>query len=184
MLESGADPKKTLAQLKEAAAAAQQEARFAVLALSSAGGSAPFDSALRRYVDFLTADGQLEVDLEIADGVRLAPDEQIEVFRIVQEGLANARKHAGARHAEVRIEERRRALRDRCRRRLGLRRAADRRGPGPEEHAGTGGLDRRRLSARLGSWKRNLARSRPARLMRIRLSTHIPELKFTKKCDS
>jgi signal transduction histidine kinase len=106
MLESGADPKKTLAQLKEAAAAAQQEARFAVLALSSAGGSAPFDSALRRYVDFLTADGQLEVDLDIEDGVRLAPDEQIEVFRIVQEGLGNARKHAGARHADVRIEER------------------------------------------------------------------------------
>jgi signal transduction histidine kinase len=106
MLESGADPAKTLAQLKEAAAAAQQEARFAVLALSSAGGSAPFDSALRRYVDFLTADGQLEVDLEIQDGLRLAPDEQIEVFRIVQEGLANARKHAQARRAEVRLEER------------------------------------------------------------------------------
>jgi signal transduction histidine kinase len=106
MLENGADPEKTLAQLKEAAAAAQQEARFAVLALSSAGGSAPFDSALRRYVDFLTADGRLEVDLEIEDGMRLAPDEQIEVFRIVQEGLGNARKHAGARRAEVRIGER------------------------------------------------------------------------------
>jgi signal transduction histidine kinase len=106
MLESGADPETTLARLKEAAAAAQQEARFAVLALSSAGGSAPFDSALRRYVDFLTADGRLEVDLEIQDGIRLAPDEQIEVFRIVQEGLANARKHAGARRAEVQIAER------------------------------------------------------------------------------
>jgi signal transduction histidine kinase len=106
MLENGADPAKTLAQLKEAAAAAQQEARFAVLALSSAGGSAPFDAALRRYVDFLTADGCLEVELEIQDGIRLAPDEQIEVFRIVQEGLANARKHAHARRAEVRIEER------------------------------------------------------------------------------
>ena len=106
MLERGVDPEKALAQLKEAAAAAQQEARFAVLALSSAGGSAPFDSALRRYVDFLTADGQLEVDLEIEDGIRLAPDEQIEVFRIVQEGLANARKHAQARRAEVRIAER------------------------------------------------------------------------------
>jgi signal transduction histidine kinase len=106
MLENGADPAKTLVQLKEAAAAAQQEARFAVLALSSAGGSAPFDSALRRYVDFLTADGHLAVDLEIQDGIRLAPDEQIEVFRIVQEGLANARKHAQAGHAEVRIEER------------------------------------------------------------------------------
>jgi signal transduction histidine kinase len=106
MLENGADPKTTLARLKEAAAAAQQEARFAVLALSSAGGTAPFDSALRRYVDFLTADGQLEVDLEIEDGIRLAPDEQIEVFRIVQEGLANARKHAVARRAVVRIAER------------------------------------------------------------------------------
>ena len=64
-LESGGSLETILPQLKEAAAAAQQEARFAVLALSSAGGSAPFDSALRRYVDFLTADGQLEVDLEI-----------------------------------------------------------------------------------------------------------------------
>ncbi|HEY8774722.1 MAG TPA: histidine kinase [Gaiellaceae bacterium] len=106
MLESGGDQKTTLARLKEAAAAAQQEARFAVLALSSAGGSAPFDSALRRYVDFLTADGMLEVDLEIEDGIRLAPDEQIEVFRIVQEGLANARKHAGAARAKVQIAER------------------------------------------------------------------------------
>src|SRR5207247_1949557 len=62
MLENGADPETTLPQLKEAAAAAQQEARFAILALSSASGTAPFDAALRRYVDFLTADGELEVD--------------------------------------------------------------------------------------------------------------------------
>jgi signal transduction histidine kinase len=103
MLENGADPATALPQLKQAAAAAQQEARFAILALSSASGTAPFDAALRRYVDFLTADGQLEVDLEIDENVQLAPDEQIEVFRIVQEGLANARKHAGARHADVRI---------------------------------------------------------------------------------
>src|SRR4051794_652032 len=103
MLENGADPETTLPQLKEAAAAAQQEARFAILALSSASGTAPFDAALRRYVDFLTADGELEVDLEIDSNIQLAPDEQIEVFRIVQEGLANARKHAGARRADVRI---------------------------------------------------------------------------------
>lgn len=102
-LENGADPKETLPRLKEAAAAAQQEARFAILALSSASGTAPFDAALRRYVDVLTADGALDVDLEIDKDVHLAPDEQIEVFRIVQEGLANARKHAGARRAEVRI---------------------------------------------------------------------------------
>jgi signal transduction histidine kinase len=74
-----------------------------VLALSSAGGSARFDSALRRYIDVLTADGELEVDLDVDRQVRLAPDEQIEVFRIVQEGLGNVRRHAGARHVEVSI---------------------------------------------------------------------------------
>jgi signal transduction histidine kinase len=96
----------TIGRLKEAATAAQQEARFAILALSSASGTAPFDAALRRYVDFLTADGGLEVDLEIDSSVPLAPDEQIEVFRIVQEGLANVRKHANATRAEVVIADR------------------------------------------------------------------------------
>ena len=60
-------------RLQEAAAAAQQEARFAVLALSSAGGTAPFDAALNRYVEFLTADGQLDVDLEIERERRARP---------------------------------------------------------------------------------------------------------------
>ncbi len=106
MLESGAPLDQTLPKLKEAAAAAQQEARFAVLALSSASGTAPFDAALRRYVEFLTADGVLEVDVEIDPEILLAPDEQIEVFRIVQEGLANVRKHAGAQRAEVWIGQR------------------------------------------------------------------------------
>jgi signal transduction histidine kinase len=77
-----------------------------VLALSSAGGTAPFDAALRRYVELLTADGALEVDLDVDPGTQLAPDEQIEVFRIVQEGLANVRKHAGARAAHVEIGRR------------------------------------------------------------------------------
>jgi signal transduction histidine kinase len=106
MLEAGADTAETLPRLKEAALAAQQEARFAVLALSSAAGSAPFDAALRRYVDFLTADGELEVELEIDRDVHLAPDEQIEVFRIVQEGLSNTRRHAGAHKAWLTIARR------------------------------------------------------------------------------
>jgi signal transduction histidine kinase len=103
MLEAGSPPASTVERLKQAAAAAQQEARFAILALSSASGTAPFDAALRRYVDFLTADGELEVELEIDPALSLAPDEQIEVFRIVQEGLANVRKHADANRAEVLI---------------------------------------------------------------------------------
>jgi signal transduction histidine kinase len=103
MLEGGAPPDDVLPRLKEAAIAAQQEARFAILALSSASGTAPFDAALQRYVEFLTADGALDVELEIDSATRLAPDEQIEIFRIVQEGLANVRRHAGATRAEVKI---------------------------------------------------------------------------------
>jgi signal transduction histidine kinase len=106
MLESGAPLDEVLPRLKRAATSAQQEARFAVLALSSAGGSARFDAALRRYVEVLTADGELDVELEVDSQVPLAPDEQIEVFRIVQEGLGNARRHAGARHVEVSIGQR------------------------------------------------------------------------------
>ena len=101
LLERGTAPDGTVSRLKNAAALAQQEARFAILALSSASGNAPFDAALRRYLDVLTADGELDVELEVDPGVQLAPDEQIEVFRIVQEGLANVRKHAGASQAEV-----------------------------------------------------------------------------------
>ena len=101
MLARGTAPDGTVQRLRDAAALAQQEARFAILALSSASGNAPFDAALRRYLDVLTADGDLAVELEVDPGVQLAPDEQIEVFRIVQEGLANVRRHAGAENAEV-----------------------------------------------------------------------------------
>jgi signal transduction histidine kinase len=106
MLEAGAPIDEIGPQLKQAASLAQQEARFAILALSSASGTAPFDSALTRYVEFLTADGELEVDLEIDPEIRLAPDEQIEIFRIVQEGLGNVRRHANATRAEVVIGRR------------------------------------------------------------------------------
>jgi signal transduction histidine kinase len=102
-LEKGASVDEVLPKLKEVTSAAQQEARFAVLALASAGGTSPFGAALRRYIEFLTGTGGLEVDLDIERGVELGPDEQIEVFRIVQEGLANVRRHAQARRAIVRI---------------------------------------------------------------------------------
>jgi signal transduction histidine kinase len=106
MLEAGTATDRTVSQIKLAASMAQQEARFAILALSSASGTAPFDSALRRYVDVLTADGELDVELEVDPALSLAPDEQIEVFRIVQEGLANVRRHAGAGRAWVLIGQR------------------------------------------------------------------------------
>ena len=119
-----------------------------MLALSSASGSAPFDAALRRYVDFLVADGELDVEMEVDPDVTLGPDEEIEVFRIVQEGLANVRKHAGARSAMVSIVQRNG-------RRVvvvsddgtGIDGRRSRRRPGPEEHALARGVDRGRAVA-------------------------------------
>ena len=106
MLAAGNAPEGSVEQIKKAAALAQQEARFAILALSSASGNAPFDAALRRYVEVLTADGELDVELDVDPWLSLAPDEQIEVFRIVQEALANVRRHAGAGRAWVVIGRR------------------------------------------------------------------------------
>ena len=166
MLENGAPIAETMPRLKEAALLAQQEARFAILALSSASGTAPFDAALRRYVDVLTADGKLEVELEVDDAIRLAPDEQIEIFRIVQEGLANVRKHANATRAEVTIGQRPFGERfvniTRRRRRLRRRRRDGR--PGAEEHARPRGVDRGRLHAALDTRAWHRARSRAAHL--------------------
>ena len=139
-----------------------------MLALSSASGTAPFDAALRRYVEFLTADGVLEVDVEIDPRILLAPDEQIEVFRIVQEGLANVRKHAGAQRAEVWIGQRlgrRIVTRQRRRRRLRRRRGGG--GTGPEEHAAAREDDRRRLRPPLTARARDRARGRAPRLARL-----------------
>ena len=152
-----------LPRLKHAATAAQQEARFAMLALSSASGSAPFDAALARYVEFLVADGELDVDLEVDPGVTLAPDEEIEVFRIVQEGLANVRKHAGARMPSSRSSSangRRVVTRLRRRRRPRGRRPGRR--PGAEEHEGSRGLDRRSAVPPLLARAGNGDRGRPA----------------------
>ena len=164
MLEAGTPVDEVGPQLKEAAALAQQEARFAILALSSASGTAPFDSALRRYVEFLTADGELAVDLEIDPAIRLAPDEQIEIFRIVQEGLGNVRRHANATRAEVVIGrrpsgERFVAIEDDGE---GFPPEAPTAGHGLAEHARSGVVDRRRLQRPQHPRPRHRARGRPA----------------------
>ena len=163
MLESGAALDTILPRLKFASTAAQQEAQFAVLALSSASGSAPFDAALRRYVDFLVADGELDVEMEVDPDVTLGPDEEIEVFRIVQEGLANVRKHAGARNAIVSIVQRNG-------RRVvvvsddgtGHRDRRSRRRPGPEEHALARRVDRGRAVAAVVAGQGDVDRGRAA----------------------
>jgi len=58
---------------------------------------------LRAYVAAMTGRAGLEVSLVVDGEPRLSRYEQIHLFCIVQEALANVRKHAGARHARVRL---------------------------------------------------------------------------------
>ncbi len=66
-------------------------------------------AALRDYLDQWQGQSGVAVELitEPATGfaTRLSPNAEVQLLRIVQEALANVRKHAGARRANVRLAE-------------------------------------------------------------------------------
>jgi signal transduction histidine kinase len=71
----------------------------------SALGSEGLVAALRRYLTAMAEEAGLSFDL-VADSLRSEPPRQTRtiLYRIVQEALANARKHSRARHVRVCLE--------------------------------------------------------------------------------
>ena len=72
-------------------------------------------TALRVYLEGQAALSGLEIALDAAEssadgGDRLPPDFEITCFRVVQESITNALRHAAARRVEVRIVRRADAL--------------------------------------------------------------------------
>jgi signal transduction histidine kinase len=61
--------------------------------------------ALRLYLEGQAALSKVPIELEVRDSVeaRLAPDLEIACFRVVQESITNALRHAGAAHIRVRM---------------------------------------------------------------------------------
>lgn len=61
---------------------------------------------LTEYLHDFSQQSGMAVDLQIGDdqAVRLSPDVEVQVIRIIQEALANIRKHAGGRRAVVRFD--------------------------------------------------------------------------------
>ena len=62
-------------------------------------------TALRWLVDGFTARSSIPVQLELpTTSVRLQPDQELSLFRIVQEALSNIQKHSGSKMARVRLK--------------------------------------------------------------------------------
>jgi signal transduction histidine kinase len=61
---------------------------------------------LTEYLHDFSAQNGIGVELELTDGrpIHLSPASEVQLIRIIQEALANIRKHAGAAHAWVRLQ--------------------------------------------------------------------------------
>jgi signal transduction histidine kinase len=67
----------------------------------------PFFTAVQQYLEGFTNNYDIQTDLTVGsswDGTTFSPDMQMQIFRIVQEALTNARKHSNARNVHVKFE--------------------------------------------------------------------------------
>jgi signal transduction histidine kinase len=98
-------------RLRELARDAIQELRSLVFELRPADLEAEgLATTLRKHVDVLRRVHRAPIEIELAGEPRLEAARELEVFRIVQEALSNALKHAQAETIRVRMEQRGRGL--------------------------------------------------------------------------
>jgi signal transduction histidine kinase len=95
-----------LDQLRQAAEQTRTQVRQSILDIwPSALTADVFQSDLRRFVGQLCHPGELDLSISVEGNfAALSPRRQRGLYRVAQEALANVAKHAGARHADVRLE--------------------------------------------------------------------------------
>jgi signal transduction histidine kinase len=94
-----------LARVREQARGAMDELRAVVFELRPASLEAEgLAAALRKHVDVLRRVSGSRIALRVGDPPRLGADDAGQVFRIAQEALQNALRHADADHIDVRLE--------------------------------------------------------------------------------
>ena len=101
-----ADAKQQAKRLREIASNAIHEiGRLARGLHSSVLDDLGFETAIRRFADEFTRTNQIRSDLELdeVDFSGFTRDQQIQLYRIVQEALANVARHARARSVQVRF---------------------------------------------------------------------------------
>ncbi len=99
------------AQLEQLAAAAREvytDAREGIMALRTrVGPDQPFSEALEDYVERWEMQSGIESSLEIEGEIQVSASVELQLLRILQEALANTRKHSGATRVDVRIHQER-----------------------------------------------------------------------------
>ena len=86
-----------LEQLARAARQAYTDARESILALrTQVGPDQPLGPTLMEFLDVWQTQSGIRADLEIDDDLELQPMVELQLLRIIQEALANTRKHSGA----------------------------------------------------------------------------------------
>ena len=96
---------KHLDQLAAAAREVYSDVRESIIGLRSAAvPGKSIAEVLRDYVHTWGAQNNIDCQLELGSDLVLPPASELQVLRIVQEALANVRKHARAASAQVRIE--------------------------------------------------------------------------------
>ena len=95
-----------LARVRDLARGAMDELRAVVFELRPASLEAEgLASVLRKHIDVLRRVSASSIELTLGDPPRLAGDASAQVFRIAQEALQNALRHADAEHIDVRLED-------------------------------------------------------------------------------
>lgn len=94
-----------LAQLAVAAREAYADVREGILGLRvGLGEHGTFVETLRDYVNRWRDQNEISASIEVDPAISLAPPVELQAVRIVQEALANVRKHARAANVKIAIE--------------------------------------------------------------------------------
>lgn len=94
-----------LEQLSQAAREVYADVREGILGLrSSLGEHGQLADVLASYVERWRLQAEIAANFEFASSVALAPQQELQLVRIVQEGLANVRKHSRAKSVRIAIE--------------------------------------------------------------------------------
>jgi signal transduction histidine kinase len=104
-------PEEASAQLEQLASAAREvytDAREGIMALRTrVGPDQPLGEALQDYIERWELQSGIASSLEIEGEIQVSATVELQLLRILQEALSNARKHSGATQVEVRIHQER-----------------------------------------------------------------------------